>query len=77
MSESKMKVEFLKEHPDRVPLIADWYFTEWKDIYDASGMFFEDVKKTVKERINTDRIPLAVVAIAAGQSVGTVNIRLF
>jgi GNAT superfamily N-acetyltransferase len=37
----------------------------------ASGMSFEDVKRTVAERANTDKIPLAVVALDGGRVIGT------
>jgi GNAT superfamily N-acetyltransferase len=34
-------------------------------------MSFEDVKRTVAERANTDKIPLAVVALDGGRVIGT------
>jgi GNAT superfamily N-acetyltransferase len=66
-----MEIRFLKHYPDSALLIAQWYYAEWKAIYEASGMSFKDVKKTVEERANTDKIPLAVVALDAGRVIGT------
>jgi GNAT superfamily N-acetyltransferase len=66
-----MEIEFLKQHTESIPVIAEWYYREWKAIYEASGMSFEDVKRTVAERANPDRIPLAVVALDGGRVVGT------
>ncbi len=66
-----MDITFLKQHIDSIPLIAEWYYREWKAIYEASGMSLEDVKKSVAERANTDRIPLAVVALDGGHVIGT------
>ena len=40
-------------------------------LHEASGMSFEDVKRTVAERANTDKIPLAVVALDGGRVIGT------
>ena len=66
-----MEIKFLKDYPDSVLLIAQWYYAEWKAIYEASGMSLEDVKKTVEERANTDKIPLAIVGLDAGRVIGT------
>jgi N-acetylglutamate synthase-like GNAT family acetyltransferase len=66
-----MEIRFLKEYPDSIIQIAQWFYGEWKDIYEASGMSFEDVRKNVEGRTNTDRIPLAVVALDAGRVIGT------
>jgi len=66
-----MEIRFLKEYPDSVLLIAQWYYAEWQAIYEASGMSLEDVKKTIEERTNTDKIPLAVVGLDAGRVIGT------
>jgi N-acetylglutamate synthase-like GNAT family acetyltransferase len=66
-----MEIKFLKDYPDSILLIAQWYYAEWKAIYEASGMSFEDVKKTVEERANRDKIPLAVVGLDAGRVIAT------
>jgi predicted N-acetyltransferase YhbS len=66
-----MEITFLKQHTDSIPLIAEWYYREWKAIYAASGMSFEDVKRAIVGRANTDRIPLAVVALDGGRVIGT------
>ncbi len=66
-----MEIKFLKEQPDCIVQIAQWYYAEWKDIYAASGMSFEDVKAAVAERTNTDVIPLAIVAVDDRRIVGT------
>ncbi len=66
-----MEIRFLKDYPDSVLLIAQWYYAEWRAIYEASGMSLEDVRKTVEERANTDKIPLAVVGLDSGRVIGT------
>jgi N-acetylglutamate synthase-like GNAT family acetyltransferase len=66
-----MEIKFLKDYPESILLIAQWYYAEWKAIYEASGMSLEDVKRTVEERANTDRIPLAVVGLDSGRVIGT------
>jgi len=66
-----MEIRFLKEHPRSIIQIAQWYYTEWKDIYESSGMSFEDVKTSVAERTNTDIVPLAIVALDDRRIVGT------
>ncbi len=66
-----MEITFLKQHTNSIPLIAKWYYREWKAIYVASGMSLEDVKRTIAERANTEGIPLALVALDGGRVVGT------
>jgi L-amino acid N-acyltransferase YncA len=66
-----MEIAFLKQHTESIPVIAEWYYEEWRAIYEASGMFFEDVKRTITKRTNTDRVPLAVVALDGGRVLGT------
>ncbi len=66
-----MEIRFLKDYPDSVSLIAQWYYAEWKAIYEASGMSLDDVKKTVEERANMDKIPLAIIGLDAGRVIGT------
>jgi GNAT superfamily N-acetyltransferase len=66
-----MEITFLKELLDSIIQIAQWYYAEWKGIYEASGLSFEDVKTAVAERTNTGTIPLAVVALDDKRIVGT------
>lgn len=66
-----MEITFLKHHADSIPLIAEWYYREWKAMYVASGMSFEDVKRSIESRANTGRIPLGVVALDGGRVIGT------
>jgi GNAT superfamily N-acetyltransferase len=40
-------------------------------VYVASGVSFEDVKRAIADWANTDRIPLAVVALDGGRVIGT------
>jgi N-acetylglutamate synthase-like GNAT family acetyltransferase len=42
----------------------------------VSGISFEDVKRTIAGRANTDRIPLAIVALEGGRVVGTGCLKL-
>jgi N-acetylglutamate synthase-like GNAT family acetyltransferase len=66
-----MEIRFLKEYPNSIIQIAQWYYAEWKEIYEISGISFEDVKKAGAERTNTDLIPLAIVALDDRRVVGT------
>jgi len=66
-----MEIRFLKEHPNSIIQIAQWYYAEWNEIYEVLGMSFEDVKKAVAERTNTDLIPLSIVALDDRRVVGT------
>jgi N-acetylglutamate synthase-like GNAT family acetyltransferase len=69
--EREMKMDFLIDHMDSIPLISQWYYEEWQSSYAASGMSRGDVEEAITERKNTDRLPLALVGLEAGRVIAT------
>jgi len=56
-----MKLEFLSENPKAIPVLARWYFDEWGHI--GKGRTLEDFTQGLHSYLNTDKIPLIVLAV--------------
>lgn len=69
-----MHIELLAHHRDTIPTLAQWFFDEWSYIYpDRTLQDFED---SIAERVNTDKIPLALVAFEGAELIGTVCLKV-
>lgn len=67
-----MKIEFLKEHPEFIPVIASWSQGEWGFLYPERTI--DDRIRALGKNLNTDRVPLTFVAVDQGKIVGTVGL---
>ena len=54
-------------------MLAKWFWEEWKPFY--TGKTEADVAQSIRERLNVDRIPLALLALQNEQPVGTVCLK--
>ena len=68
-----MKIEYLKEHSEWIPTIAAWFYREW-GVYHP-GLDVDAIAERLRQRLNTDRLPLALVALEQGAVVGTVSLK--
>ena len=64
-------IDYLKNQRHTIPMWADYFYDEWKIYYLRSHRTRADVEQGMEERCNTDRLPLAAVALEAGVAVGT------
>jgi N-acetylglutamate synthase-like GNAT family acetyltransferase len=69
-----VRISYLIEHPEYIPQLAQWFFQQWNSILG---------EKTPKTRIkklnahmNRDKLPIAWVAHANGQLLGTAALRV-
>ena len=69
-----MQIEYLKYHSDCIPLIAGWFHREWGHYYPE--LTIDDIEERLRERLNVDKIPLALVAMEGGEAVGTVSLKI-
>lgn len=69
-----MYIDYLANHLDAVPRLASWFFDEWAGLHPERTE--ADVVRLVAERAHTGRLPLALVAIEAGQVIGTAAIKV-
>jgi len=68
-----IRVDYLLYHPGVVPVLAGWLFREWghrSPDGSARGM-----ASNLRERMQNDRIPMALVALSNGTPVGTVSLK--
>ena len=76
MQNPEIKIHFLAEHPVFVGKLARLSWAEWKPIYLERGQTFEDAVKNYRERrLNTDCLPLTLVALHDDKLVGTVSLK--
>jgi len=75
MEPPQITVDYLGNHPQVVGHLAMWSWTEWRSIYEQRGQTFEDAFRNYAERTNFDRLPLAFIAFAGEEAVGTVSLK--
>ena len=68
-----MKLEYLADHPELLPTVAQWYFEEW-------GYLSEE--KTLEQDIqrlqiyqNKDKVPLMLLAVEEGALLGAAQLK--
>ncbi len=70
----KTDIVYLADHPDAVPVIAQWLFEEWG--HRSPDGSVEGMAGTLRERLRRDKLPLALVALQEGEPVGTVSLKI-
>ena len=56
-----------------MPVLAGWIYNEWSYLY--PGTTLHDIEDHLRERINKKSLPLTLVAIEAGEPVGTASLK--
>ncbi len=64
-----MNIELLAEHPESIPVLVDWYMSEWEPYYGPNGP--GDAHADLRSRCNRDEIPIGLVAVEDGAILGT------
>lgn len=70
--ETSVATVLLSETPSAIPAVAKWLFDEWGH-RNPDGSLERSVSK-LSLRSNVDRLPIAILAVADGQPVGTASI---
>ena len=76
MHRDAIKIDFLKNHAACIPQLAKYSHDEWRPVYDKAGMTLGDVVASYAQRVNTDTLPLALVAIYQDMVIGTGSLKL-
>jgi len=58
-------IEYLADRPEFVEQLAQLSWKEWQDVYQQRQQTLDDSLKNYRERLNTDRLPLTLVAVRA------------
>ena len=69
-----VQISYLIEYPQYIPQLAQWLFEEWDAILGEKTP--EARIKKVKAHMNRDKLPIAWVAHANGQLLGTASLRV-
>jgi hypothetical protein len=69
-----LRIDYLIDHPEYVPQLAQWLFEQWDGIL---GEKTPEVRiRKLKAHMNRDELPIAWVAHANGQLLGTAALRV-
>ena len=69
-----MEIELLADHSESIPMLADWYVSEWEPYYGVSGP--GDARADLESRRNRDVLPIGFVATEGGEVHGTAALDL-
>jgi GNAT superfamily N-acetyltransferase len=72
---AQLTIDYLANHPGFVERLARLSWAEWQSIYQERGQTFENALNNYRERTNTDRLPLTLVALHQEELVGTVSLK--
>ncbi len=67
-------VDYLADHPDAVPEIARWLFDEWG--HRSPDGSIEGLVGDLRDRLQRDTLPLALVAHEDKEPIGTVSLKI-
>src|SRR6476646_11149805 len=69
-----VRISYLVEHPEYIPQVAQWLFEQWGSILGEKTP--EARIKKLNAHMNRDQLPIAWVAHANGQLLGTAALRV-
>jgi N-acetylglutamate synthase-like GNAT family acetyltransferase len=72
--EMPLTIEYLADHPDALPTLAQWQHEEWGHF--RHGDTIDKRKARLQGFCNRDRIPLTVIALDDGEVVGSASLIL-
>jgi GNAT superfamily N-acetyltransferase len=75
MTEANISIDYLANCPEFVHELARLSWNEWRLVYEQRHQTLEHSVKNYRERMNTDRLPLTLVAHHGGELVGMVSLK--
>jgi len=66
MTRPNIVIDYLASCPELAGELARLSWEEWQDVYEQREQTLEDSLKNYQERMNTDRLPLTLVALHGG-----------
>jgi GNAT superfamily N-acetyltransferase len=64
-------IDYLANCPEFLDALAQLSWKEWQEIYQQREQTLDDCLKNYRERMNSDRLPLTLVAVRAGLAVNS------
>ena len=68
-----MELEYLADHKEAIPILANWYFNEWGYIEKENTL--DKVTEKLHGYLYKDKIPLIVLAIEEGEILGAAQLK--
>lgn len=68
-----MELQLLAENQQALPIVAEWYFTEWGHL--KKGNSLAKAKESLSDYLNTDKIPLLILAVESGKILGAAQLK--
>ena len=75
MTARDVVIEYLADRAEFVEQLARLSWKEWQEVYQQRKQTLEDCLKNYRKRMNTDRLPLTLVALHDGELVGMVSLK--
>ena len=70
-----MRIVYLSEIPEVISEASELLYNEFKRF--VSGRNIKDIEKSLKERTNTNRLPLALTMMKNNEFIGIVSLKIF
>lgn len=67
-------IDFLANHPERVPELASWFYDEWGR--KESDTTLENITHHLQQRLHQDRAPLTLVGFLEDGAVASASIKI-
>ena len=67
-----IKMKYLADRPEFTSLLASWFYEEWGRRNPENSL--EKVEKRLRQRLNRDKVPLALVAFQGSEPVGSASL---
>jgi predicted N-acetyltransferase YhbS len=68
----EVRIEYLADHPEAVPLLADWHHAQWKDL--LSGWTHEQAEADLRGHTGGRQVPTTMVALARDRVIGSASL---
>ena len=68
-----MELEYLKHRREAIPVVAKWYFDTWG--YLMPDKTENEVQNTLEKYLNTDKVPLMLVATEQSNILGAAQLK--
>ena len=68
----KVKIEKLKEHPEFIPTLAEWHYSEWSYLHAVDSV--ERRISELEEEAQADGIPQTFVALSGDTLLGSASL---
>jgi N-acetylglutamate synthase-like GNAT family acetyltransferase len=70
----EIKIDYLKNHPEHIPLLASWMLNTWGHYNPNSSL--EKAELKLKEHLHVDSLPIAYIALKNNEPVGMCALRI-